>query len=241
MLSNFDFVLFCVLFIEYVLFRISYRKSLTNVKNKDDEADIAEYALETMMLQIDDFNLRIQRIEENLRKDIADTIRENKEEIKRDTELRIYNAVGLIEESLSQDIRDTESVLNEKIQCIEKNLQDMNCDIDNTVNHLRTFVKDSFDETTEEITTMQKNINILYKETESHDVQILDTITDTINLVFESKHYPKSTERMGTMMSQRREITELQAGIREVTADLANIWRIIQIPKHMMHLRPNCT
>jgi phenylpropionate dioxygenase-like ring-hydroxylating dioxygenase large terminal subunit len=107
--------------------------------------------------------------------------------------------------------------------------------MNNTVNHL---VKELFDETTEEITTIQKNINALYRETESHDVQILETITDTINLVFESNHYPKTTEKM---MSQRREITELQAGIREVTADLANIWRIIQIPKHMMHLRPNFT
>lgn len=237
MLSNFDFALFCILFIEYVLFRISYRKSLRNDKNRDDETDMTVYDVEAMMLKIDDLNLHIQSIEENLQKYMTETVCENTEEIKSYTERRIDNAVGLIEESLSRDIRDVESVLNEKIQCIEKNMRDTNYVMNNTVNDFRTFVKESFDETTEEITTIQKNINALYRETEPHDVQILETITDTINLVFESKHYPKTTEKM---MSQRREITELQAGIREVTADLANIWRIIQIPKHMMHLRPNC-
>jgi hypothetical protein len=78
-ISYFDIVLVFVLFMEYVLFRVGHAKQLFDKYRAEDvlrqeNTDKQDHMLESILYQMDDFSLRIQKIDENMRKYIDDEI-----------------------------------------------------------------------------------------------------------------------------------------------------------------------
>jgi len=78
-ISYFDIILVFVLFMEYVLFRVGYAKQWFDKYRAEDmlrqeNVEKQDHMLESILYQMDDFSLRIQKIDENMRKYIDDEI-----------------------------------------------------------------------------------------------------------------------------------------------------------------------
>ena len=75
-ISYFDIVLVFALFMEYVLFRVGYAKQLFDKYRAEDmlrqeNGDKKDHMLESILYQMDDFSLRIQKIDENIASIVA--------------------------------------------------------------------------------------------------------------------------------------------------------------------------
>jgi hypothetical protein len=133
--SYFDVALFVVLFLEYILFRLGYAKHMFDtyrIENilREENREKQDAVLDSVLYQLDDFSLRIQKIDESLR-----------------------------------------AYIQEEIQ--------------------------SFN-------------------------QRVDSVS----------------ERNAFSLSST-EWKDLQHKVRELTTDMSSLWRIVEIPQHMMHLRPH--
>lgn len=137
-ISYTDLVIFLIIFSEYVFFRIANRKQIREKYIEDEEeAEIVDHYLQAIITQIEDFSLRIQKIDERL----------------------------------------------------------------------RTHIEDKITETNMQMDVLQESVAII-------------------------------NSRIG-LNNKNRDITELQCRIREMASDVRSLWRFVEVPKQMLHLRPN--
>lgn len=123
-ISYFDIVLVFVLFMEYVLFRVGYAKQLFDKYRIEDmlrqeNVDKQDHMLESILYQMDDFSLRIQKIDENMRAYIGDEIRTCNDRIDSVSEKSAFTVSSADWKDMQNKLRELSSDMSSLWRIIE--------------------------------------------------------------------------------------------------------------------------
>jgi len=123
-ISYFDIVLVFALFMEYVLFRVGYAKQLFDKYRAEDmlrqeNGDKQDHMLESILYQMDDFSLRIQKIDENMRAYIGDEIRACNDRLDSVTEKSAFAVSSADWKDMQHKVRELSSDMSSLWRIIE--------------------------------------------------------------------------------------------------------------------------
>jgi hypothetical protein len=109
--SYFDLALVVVLFLEYILFRLGHAKYMFDNYRIDkilheENREKQDAVLESVLYQLDDFSLRIQKIDENMRKYIDDEIYSCNQRINSQAENKAFSQSSTEWKELQHKVRE---------------------------------------------------------------------------------------------------------------------------------------